>query len=396
MSTSWPEQPIQDLCLFAVDCVNRTAPVVDHETPYKMIRTTNVKGGFIDVENVRNVSEETYVRWTRRLVPKRGDVVLTREAPLGDVGRITTDDKVFLGQRLFHYRANPELLDGWFLAYVLQSPRVQGKIRGYGFGATVEHVKVKDCLKIPIPVPPIETQARIASVLAAYDDLIENHRRRIPLLEEAARLLYREWFVHFRFPGNEHVKIIDGIPEGWSNTPMVELVEMVMGQSPKSEFYNTIGEGLPFHQGVTNYGVRFVSDVTYSTKITKLAETGDILFSVRAPVGRINVTLNRMVVGRGLAAFRSRTSNQSFLLYQLKNHFFKEDLIGGGAIYAATNKKELEKLELLQPTDELVEAFEQFSVPIDAQIQALSLEIDQLMKARDILLPRLMDGRIEI
>jgi type I restriction enzyme S subunit len=112
--------------------VNRTAPIVDYETPYKMLRTTNVRGGFVDTENVRHVTLETYERWTRRLVPQRGDVFLTREAPLGDVGRLTSDEKVFLGQRLFHYRADPEKMDGRFLAYALQSSAVQGWIKGAG------------------------------------------------------------------------------------------------------------------------------------------------------------------------------------------------------------------------------------------------------------------------
>jgi type I restriction enzyme S subunit len=84
---SWPLRPISDLCEFAIDCVNKTAPVVNYDTPYKMIRTTNVKGGFIDVKNVRRVTKDTYEKWTRRSRPRFGDVILTREAPLGEVGR---------------------------------------------------------------------------------------------------------------------------------------------------------------------------------------------------------------------------------------------------------------------------------------------------------------------
>ena len=232
---SWPVRPISELCLHAVDCVNRTAPVVDEETPYKMIRTTNVKGGFVDTTNVRYVNLETYERWTRRLLPERGDVFLTREAPLGDVGRLTSDDQVFLGQRLFHYRADPKVLDSGFLAYVLQSPRVQGWIRGAGMGATVEHARVGDFHKIPIPVPPLEGQRKLGDILSAYDDLIETNRRRIALLEETARLLYREWFVHFRFPGHEHVPLTDGLPNGWERRTFGEIAELKYGKALKQE-----------------------------------------------------------------------------------------------------------------------------------------------------------------
>src|SRR5579862_5326428 len=178
---TWPERPINQVCSHVVDCVNRTAPIVDYETPYKMLRTTNVRGGFVDTTKVRYVTEETYQRWTRRLIPQRGDVFLTREAPLGDVGRLMSDDQVFLGQRIFHYRADPEKLDGLFLAYVLQSPKVQGRIRGVGLGATVEHAKVGEFVRLLIPVPPVDIQARIGETLSAYDDLIENNRRRIAL-----------------------------------------------------------------------------------------------------------------------------------------------------------------------------------------------------------------------
>ena len=393
---SWPKLPISEVCSHVVDCVNRTAPVVEYETPYKMLRTTNVRGGFVDTRNVRYVTLETYERWTRRLVPKRGDVFLTREAPLGGVGRLTSDETVFLGQRLFHYRSNPDLMDARFLAYALQSPSVQGWIKGVGMGATVEHARVGDFHKIPVPVPPLDVQARIGNILSAYDDLIENNRRRIALLEKAARLIYREWFVHFRFPGHEHGNILESIPEGWKRRTLVELAEVVMGQSPKSRFYNDAGEGLPFHQGVTDYGFRFVSHRIFSSAVTKIAEAGDILISVRAPVGRINVTQDRIVVGRGLAAIRSRTEHRSFLLYAMKNHFYAEDIIGTGAIYAATNKKELESQVFFEPPAVLLQEFEDQVRAIDLQIACLTSQNDNLVRARDLFLPRLMNGEVAV
>lgn len=238
------------------------------------------------------------------------------------------------------------------------------------------------------------TQDRIASILSTYDDLIENNRRRIQLLEQSTRLLYKEWFVHLRFPGHEHVKIIDGIPEGWEKKPLSEIADITMGQSPKSEFYNENGDGLPFHQGVTNFGIRFPSHQTFCTVKGRLAETGDILFSVRAPVGRINITQDEIVIGRGLSAIRSNQNQQNFLFYALKAHFFKEDMIGGGAIYAAITKKDLYGVELLQPADSIVNMFLDYVKPIDSQIENLHRTVEQLIKARDLLLPRLMSGEV--
>ena len=249
---------------------------------------------------------------------------------------------------------------------------------------------------LPINLPGRNLQDSIVSILSAYDDLIETNRQRIALLEEAAQLLYREWFVHFRFPGHEHVPLTDGLPEGWERRTLLDLAEVVMGQSPKSQFYNDAGNGLPFHQGVTNYGFRFVGHRTYSTMVTKIAEAGDILVSVRAPVGRINITRDKIVLGRGLSAVRSRTGHQSFLFYALKNHFYAEDIIGSGAIYAATNKKELEGQELVAPSSMLLTEFEAQAATIDQQIANLTSQNEKLGQARDLLLPRLMNGEITV
>ena len=247
-----------------------------------------------------------------------------------------------------------------------------------------------------VPWLPTVVQDRIVDIAGAYDDLIENNRRRIALLEAAARLLYREWFVHLRFPGHEHVEITDGLPEGWGRRTLVKLAEIVMGQSPRSIFYNDTGEGLPFHQSVTDYGFRFVTHRTYSTMVTKIAEAGDILVSVRAPVGRINVTRDKIALGRGLAAVRSRTGHQSILFYALRNHFYAEDIIGSGAIYAATNKKELEGQLLLVPSNLLLSEFEAQAKAIDEQIANLTSQNEKLAQARDLLLPRLMNGEIAV
>ena len=183
---------------------------------------------------------------------------------------------------------------------------------------------------------------------------------------------------------------------GGRQRTLVELAEVVMGQSPKSQFYNDAGEGLPFHQGVTNYGFRFVSHRIYSTAVTKIAEAGDILVSVRAPVGRINITRDKIVLGRGLAAIRSRTEHQSLLFYALKNHFYAEDIIGTGAIYAATNKKELEEQVFLEPPALLLGEFEDQVSTIDLQIACLESQNQKLTQARDLLLPRLMNGEIAV
>mgnify|MGYP003771843429 FL=1 len=216
------------------------------------------------------------------------------------------------------------------------------------------------------------------------------------MLEQAARLLYKEWFVHLRFPGHEHTQIINGVPERWEKKPLREIADVTMGQSPKSIYYNKDGNGLPFHQGVTNFGVRFPTHQTYCTVQNRIAKPGDILFSVRAPVGRINITHDKIVIGRGLAAIRSICDHQNYLFYALKSHFFKEDMIGGGAIFAAITKKDLHGVELIQPTDRIAAMFMEHVFPIDLQIANLHQTIERLAKARDLLLPKLMNGEVAV
>jgi len=374
---SWKLAEAREICSQIIDCVNKTAPVVDYETPYKMIRTTNVKNGRIDLSGARCVDEATFIKWNRRLTPRKGDVVLTREAPLGDVGLIRTDDKVFLGQRTMIFRADEINLDQRFLYYSLLGPTLQAQISA-------------------IPHPPIGEQRKIAGLLSAYDDLIENNKRRITLLENMAEEIYREWFVRFRFPGWQEAEFEKGLPANWQTSGLGQIAKFVMGQSPKSEFYNRNGDGLPFHQGVGTFGKRFPTNEVYCSVTGREAKAGDVLFSVRAPVGRLNIALEYMMIGRGLAAVRHRSGCQSYLYYLLSTAFSNEDIIGNGAIFNAVGKEELLGFKVLSPPDELVDAFEELVKPIDEQIAGLIRQNEVLEKTKNQLLPRLISGKLSV
>ena len=404
---SWPDVPIKDVCLLAVDCVNKTAPVVDYETPYRMLRTTNVRGGFVDAENTRFVTEETFVKWTRRGAPQKGDVILTREAPLGDVGRLTSENTVFLGQRLFMYRADPEKLNSQYLAYVLQSPLVQGRIKSKGFGATVEHARVGDCENLLIPVPDITTQDRVGTILSAYDDLIENNKRRIELLEESARQLYKEWFVRFRFPGHEHVKIIDGVPEGWTKTTYGEAAETVGGGTPSTKVpeYWEDGDVTWFvPKDLTNNNSLVLLDS--EKKITKLGlqkssakmlPPNTIMMSSRASIGYFGLYDGDASTNQGFISVIPKQENtHMYLLHNLMSR--KDEIIGlaGGTTYKEINKTTFRSIELLIPPDSLVDEFQDFASDLISQVRLLMKQIKHLTSARDILLPKLMNGEIVV
>lgn len=147
---------------------------------------------------------------------------------------------------------------------------------------------------------------------------------------------------------------------------------------------------------VGSYGNRFVSDETYSTSFTRIAEAGSILFSVRAPVGRLNLTKNKVVIGRGLAAINHRRGAQSYLFYLLKEKFFRDDIIGNGSIFASISKEELLNQKFLIPLDSLVGQFNGIAGGIDKKIDILSEQIRLLTEARNRLLPKLMSGELEV
>jgi type I restriction enzyme S subunit len=281
-----------------------------------------------------------------------------------------------------------------FLYYLLRP--VLSYFKTASIGTATKYLTKGILDNLLLDIPPFNIQQNIASTLSAYDELIENNLKRIKLLEEAAQLLYRQWFVDFKFPGHEKTKFIKGIPEGWEEKPLSDVCYLTMGQSPESIYYNQEGKGLPFHQGVTNFGFRFVTHEIYCSQENRIAEQGDILCSVRAPVGRLNISLDKIVIGRGLSAIRNKNGFQSFQYYQLKKYFFQEDLIGSGAIFASVTKKQMETIPLLTPTKDILSEFERIVKIYDGQIINLFYQNQRLKEARDILLPRLMDGSIEV
>lgn len=249
-------------------------------------------------------------------------------------------------------------------------------------------------------MPPLAIQRKISAVLSAYDDLIENNDRRINILEEMAQRIYREWFVDFRFPGHEDVPLVDSelgrMPAGWEVRPLSELATIVMGQSPPSEFYNRGGEGLPFHQGVGTYGSFFPRHEVFSTAGVRLADDGDILVSVRAPVGRMNIADRQMILGRGLAGIRAVDNAQSFLFFLLRSVFAIEDSMGSGSIFQAVTKSDMERIPVVAPPGPARTWFEGVAAPTLSLIRTLTQASERLRATRDLLLPRLISGELDV
>lgn len=390
----WNKTNLTDITELIVDCPHSTA--VNEGKGYPLVRTPNIGKGRLLLEGVHRVSKEIYDNRNARAIPQKDDLIFAREATAGNVAIIQDEQYVCLGQRTVLIRPNKDKVNPNFLVYFLLAPQQQYNLLSTANGATVAHVNLPTIRNLKLELPPIEVQNKIATILSRYDDLIENYQKQIKLLEEAAQRLYKEWFVDLHFPGYENVKVVDGMLEGWEEKRLEDFVDITMGQSPKSIFYNKEGKGLPFHQGVGSYGNRFVANETYTSQYTKIAEANSVLFSVRAPVGRLNLTKHKIAIGRGLAAMKQVDGQQSYLFYMLKEHFYRDDMIGNGSIFASISKGELYAETFVVPTFALRELFEHKASKIDEQIKVLDSQLRLLTEARDRLLPKLMSGEIEV
>ncbi|UWR38614.1 restriction endonuclease subunit S [Sulfitobacter sp. W074] len=291
-----------------------------------------------------------------------------------------------------------------FLYYWFRSPLGRGRVYAIVSGVNVKGIKGSDLKNIEVEFPDLPTQERIAGVLSAYDDLIENNRRRIAFLEKAARLLYREWFVHFRFPGSETTKFVDGLPEGWERRKVMEVSEYLSrGITPK---YDPEAKCIVINQ-------KCIRD----NRVTlHLARKQSKLVPAVKHVRRLDVLVNstgKGTLGR-VAQFHAECSNLTvdshvsivraseavnplwFGTTMIDKEALIETLGRGSTSQTELSKEDLGRMEITVPHISLQIQFGEKVAASRAQVEQLLLQNDKLAKARDLLLPRLMDGRLPI
>jgi type I restriction enzyme S subunit len=373
-----------------------------------MIRTTNVRDGFIDVSDTRFVDEEVFKTWTRRQLPKPGDVVLTREAPLGEVGIIPKGAQVFLGQRLVSYRTDPDRLNNRFLLYYLRSPAGKAQVLSFGMGATVAHMRVPDAKNLLIPTPPIEIQRRIASILGAYDDLIEVNRRRVAILEEMARGLFEDWFVRFRFPGHEGVKIEEAangrLPAGWVQAAIGDVVRYVnRGIAPKySDEAATLVVGQKCIRD-QRLSLALARRQSKPVPADKIVQAGDVLINSTG-VGTLGRVAQAEEVPPGLTVDSHVTivrpacpTDRDYLgacLLAMQPVF--EALGAGSTGQTELARTAVQGLEIIWPPESLRARYGATVRPMRELIAGLSTQAVNLASSRDLLLPRLISGQLSV
>ena len=400
-----------------VDCEHKTAPIEALGIP--SIRTTDIKNGRIDLQNANKVSQETYHEWTKRMEPRPSDLILSREAPVGEVGIVPEGAKVCLGQRTVLIRPDCEKVVPRYLLYLLLTREMKHEMTSRAEGSIVPHLNMSDIRDLEIPVlPPLDEQRRVAHILGTLDEKIELNRQMNETLEAIARAIFKSWFVDFDpvrakmegrmpagmdaatatlFPSAFQDSPLGKIPKGWEVATVGEEFNLTMGQSPPGSTYNEAGDGLPFYQGRKDFGFRYPTRRVYCNAPTRVAKKDDTLVSVRAPVGDINMAEEKCCIGRGAAAIRHKTGSRSYTYYAMQ--FLREDFSlyeAEGTVFGAINKTGFQTLSQLRPSDGIIEAFERLVYPLDQSIENNKNQSRTLSQIRDALLPKLLSGEIRV
>jgi len=415
---NWPRVPVSDLCSLIVDCVNKTAPSVEQDTQYKMIRTTNIKNGRISLTGCRSVSKETFEIWTKRAKVERGDVLLTREAPMGEVGRVNFDADVFLGQRIVQYRPDPEKLASEYLLYSFLSPSLQSQFKRHdSSGSTVSHIRVPDCLKFEIPLPPLHDQRKIAAVLSAIDGKIDCNNRISYELEAMAKTLYDYWFVQFEYP-DLHGKpykssgglvtysttLKRGIPMGWQDSSILVVADLLGGGTPTKKKDEYWGGDIPFFTPTDADGGTFkFSTADYITheglkgSSTKIFGKHTVFITARGSVGKLTLAGVEMAMNQSCYALRAKPEiSYTFLYFLARELIHHLQVKASGSVFDSIVSNDIELTKLAIPPRDLIEEFATIVEPAFEKIANNIKENLELAQLRDWLLPMLMNGQVTV
>lgn len=296
-----------------------------------------------------------------------------------EVNEPTVFESHLIRVRLDNSKALPDYIYYYFNSY-------QGKenIKTIVEQVAAAGIRGRDLVNLYIPIPPITVQQQILQVLMNIDDKIAINTTINENLEQQAQAIYAQMF-------------IESAEESWKTGSLSDISVITMGQSPKGDTFNETGEGAVFYQGRTDFGFRFPTRRLYTTEPKRIALCGDALMSVRAPVGDLNVAYEECCIGRGLAAIHSKDNHQSFVLYTLFTLKKQLDVFNGeGTVFGSINKESLNSMEITIPPRELMDRFESTISPIDRAIRNNYEEICRLQAIRDTLLPKLMNGEIDV
>lgn len=384
-----------DICEAIVDCPHSTAK--NDGTGYPLIRTPNVGKGRLKLAGVHRVSENVYNLRNERAVPQVDDLILAREAPVGNVAIIRQGQQVCLGQRTVLIRPNKECVDPDFLVYYLLSPKLQHNLLSSANGATVSHLNMSSIRSLEVQVPDIEVQKRIGAILARIDDKIELNTAINENLEQQAQALYKAWFVDFEPFGGV-------MPDDWSECILDSMCSLIIkGITPK---YNEHSAQLVINQKcVRNHQIDLSLARCHEPKKVneKWLRYGDIVVNSTGTgtLGRaaqVLFTPNNMTVDSHVTIIRA--SKQEYIYYlglwaTSHEHDF-EMLQTGSTGQTDLPRERLKQMQIVLPSDSILSSFSKVIKPIaDIRIQKQQ-ENQRLSALRDTLLPKLMNGEIDV
>jgi type I restriction enzyme, S subunit len=400
-----------------IDYRGKTPPKTASGVP--LITAKVIKGGRIDTSRMEFIAEDYYDEWMRRGIPAEGDILITTEAPLGEVAAIRGVGRIALAQRVILLRANPDEVDPRFLFYYLQSPEAQARLTERASGTTVTGIRQPELRAVKVGLLPKEAQRVVAFVLTAIDDLIENNRRRVELLEQMAQAIYREWFVHFRYPGHEHDELVDSllgpIPSGWTAVVTGELIRsgtLEIGDGYRAKNSEMSDEGLPFvrvanvQAGHVDFSGCDYLPAAYASKVgSKVSRAGDCVISMKGTVGRMTVFDERSpasVYSPQVSYWRSLDIDRVALTY-LRSWMASEDFrLQCARVKGATdmadyvNLKDQRSMVMLLPNSAVQRDFTECAGPMLGMTSSLRYQMANLVGIRDLLLPGLVTGRIDV
>ena len=399
----WEKVRLEDCCYSISDGDHQPPPKAQQGIPFVTISNINSMNQ-LDFSDTMFVPKEYYQSLDEKRKVRKGDVLYSVVGSFG-IPVLIKEERPFVFQRhIAILRPKEDIVDSGFLFYTMLNRDFYAKADAVAIGAAQRTVSLGSLRNIKIDVPSLESQKHIADILSAYDDLIENNQKQIKLLEEAAQRLYKEWFVDLRFPGHENTEIVDGVPEGWRTSTVSEVSAILRrGISPK---YNEKARGIVINQKcirqtIVSYDEARTQEKKYPDEL-KMMESDILICSTGAgTLGRVgqifeakeNVTLDSHVT---LIRANERVGQQ-YLFWSLKMQ--QDYLMSAGK--GSTNQLELSRetignCEILVPERKMAGQAEKNFAAIHDKMKECSMKITRLREARDLLLPKLMSGGMEV
>lgn len=338
-------------------------------------------------------------------VPVAGDMLLTSVGTIGIPYIVKATDKFYFKDgNLTWFRNFTNKLYARYLYYWVTSNEGSGVLNNTTIGSSQKALTISALKNIEIAVPPIETQRRIADILSAYDDLIENNRKQIKLLEEAAQRLYKEWFVDLHFPGHEHTKIVDGVPEGWEVYPFSDKVDIMSGGTPKTDNPSYYNGTIPFYTPKDSDGLFFsfktITNITeegLNNCNSRLYPENTVVITARGTVGKTTLLAVPMAMNQSCYALKSdEIAAPYYLFFALNKEIASLKAMSNGGVFNTIIVKTFDSIHIALPSNSLITKFETLVSSVMEQIKVKTKENLALSEARDRLLPKLMSGEVEV